>query len=141
MLLRVFVFLLCNVFFIGSRRLGRGFEGTSLISQAVRLKTGESDGTPRRSFTCLEDAAPKRENDTGYPEAQRGFGVFGRFIRCEIDEADGEKVKPESSEDDRRHEIEWMIVGQLLKVPIKLFVDAYVALCEELEAAEKNRKQ
>ena len=42
-------------------------------------------------------------------------------------------------DDDRRYMIEWMIIKATLDVDTKLFVDAYVLLCEELLAAQRRR--
>ena len=50
-------------------------------------------------------------------------------------EANGEQTK--TAEDDRRHIVEWMIGIERQNLDTKVFVDAYVALCEELVAADE----
>lgn len=44
----------------------------------------------------------------------------------------------ESTEDEKRWMIEWMVLKGTLTVETKLFVDAYVLLCEELLAARRS---
>ena len=57
-------------------------------------------------------------------------------------ERDGNKAtngdSPEGSVDNRRNIIEWMIVSMTEKIETKVFVDAYVALCEELIEGSKD---
>ena len=56
------------------------------------------------------------------------------------EEANGEAVAAEKEDlaEDRRHVIEWMVVGAMMEVATRIYVDAYVALCEELVTASKG---
>lgn len=58
--------------------------------------------------------------------------------RASIVDTHGNDV--ERSDDNLCHEIEWLIGPETLKIETKVFVDAYVALCEELVAARKGGK-
>ena len=52
-------------------------------------------------------------------------------------DVNGDEVS--NADQDRQHMIEWMIVPALEKVETKVFVDAYVELCEQLTAEAKGR--
>jgi threonine aldolase len=79
---------------------------------------------------------PRQQRKEAVTEATDAGGNEDKLVEAEIPKT---AAASGGGEDDKRYMIEWMIVKATLKVDTKLFVDAYVSLCEELLAAQRRR--
>jgi threonine aldolase len=84
----------------------------------------------KRNVTIFDRLWPKKALDDQTEEELQKWVKTGN----PYSEADAAK---KLEDEDRKHAIEWMIVKQVLELDTKVFVDAYVALCEELGAGSK----
>ncbi|KAK5173847.1 uncharacterized protein LTR77_002528 [Saxophila tyrrhenica] len=116
----------------GIKEATKGFEagdGRPVGYTADELVAARDRAAERMGARVFERLWPKKSLDEQSEKERLALVAKGESDP----QADGKAV-----EDDRREIVEWMIVSALLEVKTQVFVDAYVALCEELVAGAKQ---